>query len=183
VRSKKPSGTSKPPKPRKYRFFLDRNLGGIELPKRLRNAGKEIVVHDDVYVPTERDPWIFYECGKKGLIVVTSDKLFMKSFPHMAAIALGRTTVFSFSNNNYNGSIRATAFIAATRAMDKLLREHEGEPFIATIGMKGTVELNVVNPRPTRKACELADWNSYATVCEAEKIEPEMPPQLRLKGI
>ncbi len=182
VRSKKPSGTSKPPKPHKYRFFLDRNLGGVELPKRLRNAGKDVVVHDDIYVPTERDPWIFYECGKKGLVVVTADKLFMKSFPHMAAIALGRTTVLSFSNNNYNGGIRATAFIDATRAIDQVFRQHMGEPFIATIGVKGTVQVNVVNPRPTRKICEMADWNSYAAVCKAEGIRPDMPPQLKLKG-
>ena len=29
-----------------------------------------------------------YECGLKNLIVVTGDALFMKSFPHMAAVAL-----------------------------------------------------------------------------------------------
>jgi hypothetical protein len=149
----------------------------------LREAGKNVVVHDDIYIPTARDPWIFYECGKKKLFVVTSDKQFMKSFPHMAALALGRTTVFAFSNNNYNGRVRANAFIAATKAIKAAIEQHRGEPFIATIGMLGTVEINAVNPRPTRKACEIADWNSYLEVCKAERIKPEMPPQLRLKGI
>ena len=42
----------------------------------------DITVHDGVYQPTERDPWIFYDQGKRGLIVVTSDTSFMKSFPY-----------------------------------------------------------------------------------------------------
>jgi hypothetical protein len=142
----------------------------------------DIIVHDDVYVPAERDPWIFYECGKRNLLVLTSDKLFMKSFPHMAAIALGRTTVFAFSNNNYNGVVRAQAFKTARAAINRLLKAHRGEPFIATIGMKGTVKLNMVNPRPTRKACDIADWESYLRVCKAERIAPEVPAQLKLKG-
>jgi hypothetical protein len=115
--------------------------------------------------------------------VVTSDRLFMKSFPHMAAIALGRTKVLSLSNDNYNGAVGATAFINATKAIASALDQHKGEPFIATVGMQGSLEINVVNPRPTRKACEQADWDSYLAVCRAERIKPEMPPQLRLKGV
>ena len=140
-------------------------------------------MHDDRYTPTERDPWIFYDSGKQGLIVITSDKLFMKSFPHMVAIALGRTTVFAFSNNNYNSKIRADAFIAASSAIERAIVAHRGQPFIATIGMHGTVEVNVVNPRPTRKACHLADWGSYLRVCKVERIRPEMPAQLKFKGM
>ena len=152
------------------------------LPNRLRQAGKDIVVHDDVYVPTERDPWIFYECGKKGLIVVTSDKLFMKSFPHMAAIALGRTTVLAFSNNNFNAQARGTAFIAATKAIATHMATANGNPFIATIGINGDVTMNDQNPRPTRKACDQADWESYVRVCKVEGIAAERPTTLILKS-
>jgi hypothetical protein len=183
VRSKKLSNTSKAHKLRDRCFFVDRSLGSLELPRRLREAGISVVVHDDIYTPTERDPWIFYECGKKGLFVLTSDKLFMKSFPHMVAITLGRTSVFSFSNNNYNSRVRSDAFIAASATIERMIASHRGQPFIATIGMTGTVELNVINPRPTRKACELADWDSYVRVCKIERIRPEMPHQLKFKGM
>jgi hypothetical protein len=181
VPSKKRSNTSKQPKPPKFHFFLDRNLGAYVLPNRLRKAGKDVVVHDDIYVPTERDPWIFYECGKKGLIIVTSDKLFMKSFPHMAAIALGRTTVLAFSNNNFNAQVRGTAFIAATRAIATCMSQAAGNPFIATIGTKGDVTVNDRNPRPTRKACDRADWESYVRVCKVEGIAIDQPNELVIK--
>jgi hypothetical protein len=182
VPSKKRLNTSKRPKQPKFRFFLDRNLGAYVLPNRLRQAGKDVVVHDDIYVPTERDPWIFYECGKKGLIVVTSDKLFMKSFPHMAAISLGKTTVLSFSNNNFNAQARATAFIAASKAIATRMAEANGNPFIATIGIKGEVTVNDRNPRPTRKACDQADWESYVRVCKVEGIDEDRPPELVVKS-
>jgi hypothetical protein len=155
----------------------------VELPRRLREAGVSVVVHDDCYTPTERDPWIFYECGKKGLIVLTSDKLFMKSFPHMAAIALGRATVFAFSNNNYNSRVRSDAFIAASFSIENKIVERRGQHFIATIGMHGTCEVNLVNPRPTRKACDVADWESYLRVCKVARIKPEIPTQLKFRGM
>jgi predicted nuclease of predicted toxin-antitoxin system len=183
VQSKKQSGISKPLKLHNYRFFIDRNLGSQQLPGRLRGAGISLIVHDDVYTPTERDPWIFYECGKKGLVVLTSDKSFMKSFPHMVAITLGRTTVLAFSNNNFNSKVRSEAFLSASSSIHNALAAHRGVPFIATIGMRGTIEINAVNPRPTRAACERADWESYLRVCRIEGIRPQLPSQLRFKGM
>jgi predicted nuclease of predicted toxin-antitoxin system len=136
-----------------HRFFLDRNLGAYELAKQLRNAGLDITVHDDIYARTERDPWIFYEQGKEGFIVVTTDKLFMKSFPHMAAIALGKTTVLYFSNNNWKSRVRGDAFLATLAAIMRALREPR-KPFIASIGMGGTFSIVEEKPRPTRKKCD-----------------------------
>lgn len=99
--SKRRLSTSQREKQPKNRYFLDRNLGSVFLPKQLRQAGLDVTVHDDVYQQTERDPWIFYDRGKLGFVIVTSDTTFMRSFPHMAAISLARTIVLAFSNNNY----------------------------------------------------------------------------------
>lgn len=169
---KRPSNTTQRKQPN-FRFFLDRNLGAIALPKQLESAGLEIIVHDTVYDRTERDPWIFYNEGKKGNVVLTTDKEFMKSFPHMAAIALGKTTVLYFSSNNWKSEIRGAAFLGAKADIMRALRKPERWPFIASIGMLGTFTIVDEKPRPARKKCDPRDWESYERICEIEGIEPE----------
>jgi predicted nuclease of predicted toxin-antitoxin system len=155
------------------RFFLDRNLGSIQLSLQLRKAGVDVVVHDDVYEQTERDPWIFYRCGKQGLPVVTSDKDFMKSFPHMAAIALGNTTVIAFSNNNYNSDVRGRAFIKAKAKIERAIRKSKGVRFIGSVGTNGDFKVNERDPNPQRKTCDDRDWESYERVCKSEGVPYE----------
>jgi len=179
---KRQSSTSQLGKPRKNRYFLDRNLGSVLLPKQLREAGLDITVHDDVYQPTERDPWIFYDRGKHGFVVVTSDTAFMKSFPHMAAIALARTTVLAFSHNNYKSDVRGRAFLKALPRVEREIARHQREPkrnyFIAVIGMAGTLTLKAESPLPHRRTCDAKDWESYARVCQAEGVLTLVPPHL-----
>jgi hypothetical protein len=123
---------------------------------------------------TERDPWIFYERGKLGFVILTSDKLFMKSFPHMAAIALGKTTVLFFSKNNWRSELRGNAFIEAqSRVMHALKKQKEN--FLACIGFGGTFSIVNRNPKPMRKLCDPRDWESYQRVCESEGIIAETP--------
>ncbi len=134
----------------------------------------DITVHDGVYQPTERDPWIFYDQGKRGLIVVTSDTSFMKSFPHMAAIALARTTVLAFSNNNYKSEIRGNAFLKALTKIENEIKKHRRNRsrkyFIAVIGMKGTFTIKAESPLPERRTCDPKDWESYERVCQHEGV-------------
>jgi predicted nuclease of predicted toxin-antitoxin system len=170
VPSKKQSDTSQEKKRHKPRYFVDRNLGSIILPKLLRDAGLTIVVHDDVYQQDERDPWIFYECGKKKLVVVTSDTLFMKSFPHMAAIAVARTSVIGFTNNNYKAEVRACAFVKARGRIEKALTAHRGRYFIGIVGTGGEFRIRAESPIPSRKTCDAKDWASYERVCTQEGL-------------
>ncbi|HTR24433.1 MAG TPA: hypothetical protein VMI10_10645 [Terriglobales bacterium] len=141
---------------------------------QLRAAGLDVTIHDDRYIQTERDPWIFYECGKQGYIVITSDTEFMKSFPHMAAIALARTTVLSFSNNNYKSEVRGNAFLKAlpriTAVLSKHKRRRKNRYFIAVIGMHGSLTIKAEGPLPHRKLCNDMDWKSYERVCIAEGV-------------
>jgi hypothetical protein len=124
----------------------------------------DITVHDDIYQPTERDPWIFYDRGKLGFIVVTSDTSFMKSFPHMAAIALARTIVLAFSNNNYKSAVRGNAFLTAKH------RKAKRQYFIGIVGMSGTLTIRAESPLPHRKTCDQKDWESYERVCKSEGV-------------
>lgn len=176
MRSKKPSSTSRSEKQRNFRYFVDRALGSIYLPKQLREAGIDIVVHDDIYVQNERDPWIFYECGIKKLVVVTADTAFMKSFPHMAAIALARTRVIAFSNNKRTSEVKGDAFIKARRSIEKALRTHRGKRyFIGVVGMNGAFQIRAESPLPSRKLCDGRDWESYDRVCGTAGVLPLAP--------
>lgn len=163
--SKKRLNTSRKGRQRKTRYFVDRNLGSYYLPLQLRQAGLEITVHDDVYLQTERDPLIFYQCGVKKLVVITSDTRFRKSFPHMAAVALGHTTVIAFSQNNYKSDVRGAAFIKALPEIEKTLRKYGRKNFIGVVGMNGTFRVCDESPLPQRKQCDLRDWESYEHVC------------------
>ena len=148
---------------------MDRNLGAYELKTKLSQHGLNVTAHDNVFDPQERDPSIFYWAGKKGYIMITADLSFKALFTHQAAIALGRTAVFSFTGNTFNSDARAAAFL---RAKPKILRmlKKQPLPFIATIWLNGDVHLDTANPTPSRKKVHPKDWESYERVCRAEGI-------------
>jgi predicted nuclease of predicted toxin-antitoxin system len=127
-----------------------------------------VVAHDSIYRQTARDPEIFYECGKKGWIVVTSDREFMKSFPHMAAVDLGGTKVIAFSQNNYNSEVRGRAFIKALARINKAIVASKKKSFIGIVGMDASFRVVEDSPKPNRKQCDQKDWDSYEQVCKAE---------------
>ena len=101
--------------------------------------------------------------------MITSDTDFILSFPHMAAIALARTNVIAFSNNNYKSEVRGRAFIKARKQIEKALWEHRKKRyFIGIVGMTGTFRIKVECPLPERKTCDAKDWESYERVCQQE---------------
>jgi len=173
VPSKKQSTTSRKNKrlENEPSFLVDRSLGRFKLLSQLRAAGIDVTPGDDVYDQDERDPWIFYSSGKSGKIVLTADRDFMKSFPHMAAIALGKTTVIAFTSNNYNSEARGRAFIKAKSRVFRAIRDNEAN-FIGSVGMDSTFLILERSPAPNRKYCDERDWNSYERVCKAEGIDP-----------
>lgn len=158
----------KPPDPR---FLLDRNLGAYELKAQLSAEGFDVTAHDEIFEPLERDPWIFYWAGKNNFVLITADLTFKRLFTHQAAIALGRTAVFSFTGGTFNSHVRGEAFIKAKARILRILRK-QPFPFIATILMDGDVRVTSVNPRPSRKKVNVKDWESYERVCRAERIDP-----------
>ncbi len=84
--------------------------------------GFDVTAHDEVFGHIERDPWIFYWAGKNNYVMVTADLKFKRLFTHQAAIASGRTAVFSFTGRTYNSTIRGEAFIAAKAEILRMLR-------------------------------------------------------------
>jgi hypothetical protein len=131
-----------------------------------------VIIHDEVYPRTERDPWIFYDQGKKENIVITSDKAFAKSFPHMAAISLGKTTVLYFSKGHWRSGVRGQALLTAKSQIFHALKKQESH-FLACIGLTGTFTIVTDRPRPSRKICDPQDWDSYKRVCDSEGVSIE----------
>lgn len=180
--SEKPSNTTRPRKRRKYQYFLDRNLGRVIFPGELRNAGLIVTAQDDTteFSQAERDPWMYYQCGKRRHVVVTTDQKFRRSFPHMAAIALGDTVVLAFTNNTYNAERRARAFLAVLSEIEDELRKRNRRKrwgFIGVIGISGTFRVDDDKPLPHRKLCDPRDWESYRRVCESEGVLALVPEQ------
>ena len=140
-------------------------------PDALKQHGFDLVVHDDEYPQIgSYDPWLFYECGKRNLVVITSDKRFMESFPHMAALALGRTTVLAFTNNNYKAPARSSAFIKPFPDIYAELKRKRGKPFIGSVGMSGEFRVVDTDPWPNRVLCTDHDWDSFEVVCRREGV-------------
>jgi hypothetical protein len=116
---------------------------------------------------------MYYQCGKRRHIVVTTDTAFRKSFPHMAAIALGDTIVIAFTNNVYNAERRARAFLAVRQELENALQAHmrlKRRSFIGIIGISGTFRVEEEKPLPHRKLCDPLDWDSYQRVCAYEGV-------------
>lgn len=143
----------------------------------------DITVQDETteYCQEERDPWMFYMVGKEGKIVVTSDLRFRKSFPHMVAIALGKTTVIAFTHNSYNSDVRGRAFLKALADIEDAIAWHRQrrKNFIGIVGMQGTFRVVEEKPLPYRATCDLRDWESYERVCTAEGVLAFLPEALR----
>lgn len=54
-------------------FFVDRSLGRRAVPSALRQAGFDVVVHDDVFAADTDDEIWLREAGVKGWIVLVKD--------------------------------------------------------------------------------------------------------------
>ena len=168
--SKKLLDISTKPHSLQVKFLADRNLGRYQVVDRLRKAGIDVTAHDTVYDQLERDPWIFYECGKKGIVVITADREFMKFFPHMAAIEVGRTKIVAFASNRHTGEAKGKAFLAAEKSIMRAIRKSKDKPFIGVVDISGKFRIQEENPRPSRKLCDPKDIASYERVCAAEGI-------------
>src|SRR5260221_14400832 len=55
-------------------FFIDRSLGRKIIAKALRDAGEEVMVHDDHFPQNTRDEVWLGEAGKRQWVVLTKDE-------------------------------------------------------------------------------------------------------------
>lgn len=110
-------------------FFVDRSLGRKKVPDTLRDAGVVVQVHDDCFPQRTPDPVWLAEAGRRGWVVLTSDKrIRYRSLERQALLAAG---VQAFVLTSIPGPDMGAIFVAALPKMTALCAAHPGRPFIA----------------------------------------------------
>jgi predicted nuclease of predicted toxin-antitoxin system len=117
-------------------FFVDRSLGGKYVVQALRNAGAEIVVHDDVFAFTTPDIEWLAEAGKQGWIVLTKDSAIRRNPLERAMYQEARVRVFALTRKDLGGPEMAEILVRALPGIRKRAREIE-PPFLFTISRGG----------------------------------------------
>ena len=97
-------------------------------------------MHDDHFTQNEADPIWLRECGRRGGIVISSDKQLEFASTHREAVKSGNTRVLVLSNNNIPAARWAECLIGHRSQIDRLIKGHPA-PFIARITMAGDINV------------------------------------------
>jgi predicted nuclease of predicted toxin-antitoxin system len=120
-------------------FFVDRCLGGKQVPEALRIAGATVEFHDDHFAKEAQDTEWLPEVGKRGWIVLTKDVQIGKRTLEKIAVARAGIKMFVLASKNLSGSDMADAFKQAIKSMQEFARDNSA-PFIAKVYRDGRVE-------------------------------------------
>jgi hypothetical protein len=121
-------------------FFVDASLGRRIVPGALREAGFEVVAHDDRFPPGTPDATWLAEAGRQHWVVLTRDKRIRYREVERRALERSGVAAFVLAGKSLTGAEMAAALRAALPRMLRLLRKRS-PPFIATVGPKGSVTL------------------------------------------
>ena len=141
-KSKKPSSTKKSygEQLKDVVFFVDRSSGRYDLVNGLRSLDLTIESHDDHFAPNTPDVEWIMQCGKKGWIIVSSDKNIKKNVLEKRAIFSSQVAAFFFTSASISSTEQIFAFTSALRKISNLVL-NQTRPFIARISPDGSVEL------------------------------------------
>lgn len=119
-------------------LFVDRCLGSVMVPKRLRELGVRTEVHDDHFASTEEDAAWLEEVGKRGWSVLTEDRHIRTRLPELISLLKANTHVFVLRVKGLTGEQKAEAFAKAADEMLSLIR-HRPAPLLVTITPSGAI--------------------------------------------
>jgi uncharacterized protein with PIN domain len=113
-------------------FFVDRSLGRWAVPSALRNAGFDVVIHDDVFAAdTDDDIWLA-EAGAQGWIVLMKDDRIRYRPRERAALEAARVQAFALTSASMTGEQQAHLLTAHAGRMERFCAEHPG-PFVVGV--------------------------------------------------
>lgn len=114
------------------RFFVDRSLGGIVVPRLLRDAGFDVQTMRERYgerrAQAMTDVEWLADVGADGLVVLMKDKRIRTRPAEQAAVVRYAVRCFCASRGSLTGAEIAAVFVAARSRIDRACRE-DG-PFI-----------------------------------------------------
>lgn len=132
------SGTSKPPDERV--FFVDRSLGRHALARRLRDAGLKVEVHDDHFPPDTADEDWLREVGRRGWVVLTTDKRIRSRALERAALLEAKVQTIFLPSKNFRPDEIGIAIAKSVRRFLRFL-DANPPPLLARMGRDGRCEI------------------------------------------
>ena len=124
-------------------FFVDASLGRHIVPGALRDAGFEVVVHDDRFEPGTPDAEWLAEAGRLRWVVLTKDKRIRYRTSELLALRRANVAAFVLTGKNLTGQELADQLRAALPRILRVLQTKR-PPFIATVGANGRVTILTV---------------------------------------
>lgn len=117
-------------------LFLDRSLGRIAVPERLRVAGLRLVTLAEQYgIPADEtirdEDWLAL-AGTRGWVVLMKDTRIRYRTAERAAVIRHRVRCFCLSSQNLTGDEMADRFLHQIDAMARVCSQDAG-PFIYAV--------------------------------------------------
>ena len=113
-------------------FFVDRSLGRRAVPSSLRDAGFEVVAHDDVFAAdTDDDVWLA-EAGAQSWIVLMKDDRIRYRPRERAVLEAARVQAFALTTATMTGEEQAHLLLTHASRMEQFCAEHPG-PFVVGV--------------------------------------------------
>jgi predicted nuclease of predicted toxin-antitoxin system len=113
-------------------FFVDRSLGRRAVPSALRDAGFEVVSHDDVFAADADDEIWLTEAGARGWIVLMKDDRIRYRPRERVALEAARVQAFALTSANMTGEQQAYLLTTHADRMERFCAEHPG-PFVVGV--------------------------------------------------
>jgi len=113
-------------------FFVDRSLGRRAVPSALRDAGFEVVSHDDVFAADTDDEIWLAEAGARSWIVLMKDDRIRYRPRERAALEAARVQAFALTVANMTGEQQAYLLGTHAGRMERFCAEHPG-PFVVGV--------------------------------------------------
>ncbi|MCZ6794070.1 MAG: hypothetical protein O7J95_10715 [Planctomycetota bacterium] len=137
-RSTRPSACSSP-RPHEYIFFVDRSLGKIEFPRRLREAGLDVRVHDKVFSPDAADVEWIRETGVRGWVAFAADEAIVRRDIEFRAVVDSGARILVPGLRKRPSRERADLIVLALPAVFRFLSRNP-PPWVAKVlpGRKAT---------------------------------------------
>jgi hypothetical protein len=139
-KSRKQSGTKPSAPPEPLVCFIDECLGRYAVPRALRAAGVEVILHHELFAAGIDDAdWLRVLGRRPELIVLTKDTRIRRRQLERVALETAKLRVFALSAGNLSGADQAAAFVRALPHIRRLVQHHG--PFVARVTATGATEL------------------------------------------
>jgi hypothetical protein len=102
-------------------FFVDRSLGGRTVPTALRDAGFDVIAHDDTFTPETDDQTWLAHVGRHHWIVLMRDDRIRYRHEEREALVAAVVCAFVLTDGNATGEELAAQLVE--RAAD-IIRFH-----------------------------------------------------------